>query len=50
MAIMLVLVPLAFGLGVVGLAAFLWALNTGQFEDMEGHASRILRPEDDDRP
>ncbi len=49
MAIMLVLIPLAFALGVVGLAGFLWALNSGQFEDLEGHAARILRPEDEDK-
>ncbi|MBW8880724.1 MAG: cbb3-type cytochrome oxidase assembly protein CcoS [Asticcacaulis sp.] len=48
MAIMLVLIPLAFLLGAVGLSAFMWALNTGQFEDLEGHAARILKPDEDE--
>ena len=48
MDIFLVLIPLAFGLGVAGLAGLLWALRSGQYEDMEGHAARILKPEDDD--
>ena len=38
----LLLVPLALGLGLLGLAAFLWALRSGQFEDLDGAASRIL--------
>jgi cbb3-type cytochrome oxidase maturation protein len=47
MAILLVLVPLAFLLGLAGLAAFIWALHNGQYEDLEGHANRILKPDDD---
>ncbi|ESQ77661.1 cbb3-type cytochrome oxidase assembly protein CcoS [Asticcacaulis sp. AC402] len=47
MAIMLVLIPLAIVLGLAGLAAFLWALHNGQFEDLEDHAARILKPDDD---
>lgn len=47
MAILLILVPLAFLLGLSGLAAFMWALESGQFEDLEGHASRILQSEED---
>ena len=45
MAILLVLIPLAFLLGLCALCAFMWALNSGQFEDLEGHASRILQPD-----
>ena len=41
------LIPVALFLGLVGLAAFLWALKTGQFEDLDGAAHRIL---DDDEP
>ncbi|MBW8879933.1 MAG: cbb3-type cytochrome oxidase assembly protein CcoS [Asticcacaulis sp.] len=41
--IFLVLIPLAFFLGLIGLAAFMWALNSGQFEDPERHANEILR-------
>ncbi|HTO28886.1 MAG TPA: cbb3-type cytochrome oxidase assembly protein CcoS [Devosia sp.] len=48
MAILLILVPLAFLLGLAGLAGFLWALHSGQYEDLEAQASRILMPEDDE--
>lgn len=50
MAILLVLIPLAFVLGLAGLGAFMWALHTGQFEDLEGHASRILQSDEDKTP
>jgi cbb3-type cytochrome oxidase maturation protein len=45
---MLYLLALSLLLGAGGLAVFLWALKNGQFEDMEGAASRILF--DDDPP
>jgi cbb3-type cytochrome oxidase maturation protein len=48
MVIMLVLIPLAFLLGLAAVCAFMWALHTGQFEDLEGHAGRILKPDDDE--
>lgn len=37
-----VLIPIALFLGLMGLAAFFWAVRDGQFEDMEGAANRIL--------
>ena len=40
------LVPVALGLGALGLAAFLWALHTDQFDDLEGAGWRAL----DDEP
>jgi cbb3-type cytochrome oxidase maturation protein len=40
------LLPAALVLGGLGLAAFLWSLSSGQFEDLEGAAWRALR----DRP
>jgi cbb3-type cytochrome oxidase maturation protein len=40
------LIPVALFLGALGLAAFLWALRTGQFEDLEGASYRAL----DDEP
>ena len=40
------LIPIALLLGGVGLAAFLWALKSGQFEDPEGAAARILLDDD----
>ena len=45
---MLILLPLALVLGLIGLAAFLWALRNGQFDDPDGDALRILI--DDDAP
>lgn len=39
---LLVLVPIALLLGLVGLVAFLWALKSDQFEDLDGAAGRIL--------
>lgn len=41
-----VLIPIALGLGLAGLAAFFWAMKSGQFEDMDGAALRILIDED----
>lgn len=42
------LIPAALILGLLGLAAFLWALRSGQFDDLEGAAYRAI--EDDDPP
>ena len=39
---LLLLIPVALCLGLIGLAAFFWAMRSGQFEDPEGAASRIL--------
>jgi cbb3-type cytochrome oxidase maturation protein len=41
------LVPIAILLGFAGLAAFMWALRSGQYDDLDGAAERILM--DDDR-
>jgi cbb3-type cytochrome oxidase maturation protein len=41
------LIPAALFLGGLGLLAFLWALRSGQFEDLEGAAYRAL---EDDLP
>jgi cbb3-type cytochrome oxidase maturation protein len=41
------LIPLALALGLCGLAAFFWALRSGQFDDMDGAALRILIEEED---
>ncbi|MBV1691944.1 cbb3-type cytochrome oxidase assembly protein CcoS [Novosphingobium sp. G106] len=40
------LIPIALFLGLCGLAAFFWALREGQFDDLEGAASRILIDEE----
>lgn len=39
------LIPLALLLGMAGLVAFFWALRSGQFDDMDGAALRILNDE-----
>ena len=47
MSILLYLIPVALLLGGLGLGAFLWALRSGQYEDLDGAASRILFDEDE---
>ncbi len=44
---LLYLIPIALLLGLIGLAAFLWALRSGQFDDLDGAAHRILFDDDD---
>jgi cbb3-type cytochrome oxidase maturation protein len=46
MNVMVYLVPMALGLGLAGLFAFLWALRSGQYNDVEGAALRILGDDD----
>lgn len=43
------LIPIALGMGLLGLLAFLWSMQGGQYEDLEGAANRILI-EDEDAP
>ena len=45
---LLILIPVALFLGGIGLVAFIWSLKSGQFDDLEGAAWRILQ--DDDKP
>lgn len=40
------LVPIALLLGLGGLAAFLWSLRAGQYEDLDGAAERIFIDDD----
>jgi cbb3-type cytochrome oxidase maturation protein len=46
MNVLIYLVPVALLLGGVGLAAFVWALRSGQFDDPDGAAERILLDDD----
>jgi cbb3-type cytochrome oxidase maturation protein len=46
MNILIYLVPIALGLGLTGLAAFLWSLRSGQYDDLEGAALRPLSDDD----
>ena len=42
------LIPIALSMGFLGLVGFLWSLKSGQFDDLDGAAERILM--DDDKP
>jgi cbb3-type cytochrome oxidase maturation protein len=42
------LIPIALGMGLLGLVAFLWSMRDGQYDDMDGAATRILIDEDED--
>ncbi len=44
----LYLIPIALLLGLLGLAAFLWALKSGQYDDLDGAAQRILFDDEDE--
>lgn len=41
------LIPIALGMGLAGLAAFLWSMRDGQYDDLDGAANRILIEEED---
>lgn len=45
---LVILIPIALVLGLVGLGAFLWSLKSGQYDDLEGAANRILFDDEDD--
>ena len=47
MEVLVILVPLALALGLLGLAGFLWSLRSGQYEDLDGAAWRAIA---DDEP
>ena len=42
MSVLIYLVPIALGLGLLGLGGFMWSLKSGQYDDMEGAALRVL--------
>jgi cbb3-type cytochrome oxidase maturation protein len=46
MEVLVILVPLALGLGLVGLLGFLWSLRSGQYDDLEGAAWRAIADDD----
>lgn len=48
MTVILLLIPAALLLALFGLGAFFWTVKSGQYEDMDGAAQRILL--DDDAP
>lgn len=46
MNVLVYLVPLALLLGLLGLGGFLWSLRSGQYEDLDGAAVRVLSDDD----
>ncbi|MFD1981380.1 cbb3-type cytochrome oxidase assembly protein CcoS [Mesorhizobium newzealandense] len=46
MSYLIVLVPVAVLMGLAGLAAFMWTLRSGQYDDLDGAAQRILLDDD----
>ncbi len=52
MNVIIYLLPMALGLGLIGLFAFLWSLRSGQYDDLDGAALRVLSDDDveADRP
>ncbi len=42
MSVLLYLIPLALLLGLAGLWAFVWSIQSGQYDDLDGAAQRIL--------
>jgi len=50
MNVLVYLIPIALFLGGLGLVAFLWSLKSGQYEDLDGAAQRILFDDDTGTP
>lgn len=48
MQIVMVLVPLMLMLVAIGILLFAWAVKSGQYDDVEGPAHRILYDDDED--
>lgn len=44
------IVAAAFLFGLCALALLLWAINSGQYDDPQGDAARILIDDEEDRP
>lgn len=49
MDILYLLIPLAVVIMIIAVAAFMWAVKSGQYEDLDGPAHRILMDDDDPR-
>lgn len=49
MDILYLLIPLAVVIMIIAVAAFMWAVKSGQYEDLDGPAYRILMDDDDPR-
>ena len=49
MSVLIFLIPITLGLGLLGLACFLWTLKNKQYEDLEGSANRILFDDEEEK-
>ncbi|ASY70087.1 cytochrome oxidase maturation protein Cbb3 [Sinorhizobium fredii USDA 205] len=47
---LVVLIPTALAMGAVGLLAFFWSLRSGQYDDLDGAAERVLLNDEDEMP
>lgn len=47
MEILYMLIPLGLIVMLIAIIAFLWAIKSGQYEDLDGPAHRILMDDDD---
>jgi len=45
--ILFLLIPISLIIMAIAIGVFLWAIRSGQFEDLEGPAHRILMDDDD---
>jgi len=50
MNIVFLLIPLGMGLMVAAVAALFWAVNSGQYDDLEDAGNSVLDPEDGPLP
>ena len=48
MSVLLYMIPLALLLGLFWLAGFIWSLKSGQYDDIDGAARRILLDDDNE--
>jgi len=46
MSVLIYMIPIALFLGLLGLGAFIWSLKSGQYDDLDGSAQRILMDDD----
>jgi cbb3-type cytochrome oxidase maturation protein len=50
MTVLVWLIPIALVMGLVALWAFMWSIESGQYDDLEGAAERVLLHPQEDHP
>ncbi len=50
MSVLYIVVPVALLIVAVAVAAFVWATNRGQFDDLDTPAMRMLHDDDERKP